>query len=179
MFGLMNLVDFSIISAALGVLAGVINSIFASRRAEKQRQTEIETRQAQLFMELYNRFSEEDFYKKHLTVRHLYTWTDYNDFIEKYWLENNLEDYSKISSLLMYYSGIGVLVERKLIDIKMVSDIMGPSIYRIWEKYEPMILEHRKNRNDPWLWEHFEYLYNEVKPLAFKLTKFPSETHGA
>jgi type II secretory pathway pseudopilin PulG len=47
----------SIVIAAAGVFIAAINSVYSSREARQQRQTEIETRQAELFMNVYNRWN--------------------------------------------------------------------------------------------------------------------------
>ena len=85
----------------------------------------------------------------------------------KYSLEKNPDAYSNISSLFTYFHGIGVLVQKELIDVKLVTDLMGHTISRTWEKYESVIQEARR-RDSPTEWEHVEYLYNKVRPLAFQ-----------
>ena len=47
----------SVVIAAASVVIGVTGYLQASRTAEKQRQAELETRQAQLFMQLYDRWT--------------------------------------------------------------------------------------------------------------------------
>ena len=72
--GLIDVIDFSIILVALGVLVGVVNSIFASRRAEKQRQTEIEARQAELFMGLFSYMLDPEIYEMYRDVQYRWQW---------------------------------------------------------------------------------------------------------
>jgi hypothetical protein len=47
----------TIVITGIGVLIAAINQIYMSRQANQQRQTEIDTRQAQLFLEVYQRFN--------------------------------------------------------------------------------------------------------------------------
>ncbi|UCH57168.1 MAG: hypothetical protein JSV18_07505, partial [Candidatus Bathyarchaeota archaeon] len=47
LFGLIDVQTISMASAAIGVLAGIVNWIVRTRRAERQKQTELETRQLQ------------------------------------------------------------------------------------------------------------------------------------
>jgi len=90
----------------LGVLVvGVVIALQQLRDIKQTRETELETRQAQLFMELYNRYSTKEFRQQALTVRNIYSWTDYEDFMSKYGLENNPDAYSNISSLFHISTG--------------------------------------------------------------------------
>jgi hypothetical protein len=43
--------------AGIGILIATINQIYTSREANRQRQIEIETRQAELFTNIYNRWN--------------------------------------------------------------------------------------------------------------------------
>jgi len=61
-----------------------------------------------------------------------------------------------------------VLVEKELIDVKLVADLMGHTLVDTWEKYESQIQEYRRRSEAPSMWEHVEYLYNQVKPLAYQ-----------
>jgi hypothetical protein len=157
--GLIDLVDFSIISAALGVLVGVVNSIFASRRAEKQRQTEIEARQAELFMGVFSYVLDPEFLDMYWKVLGM-NWEDYNDFVTKY-MTTDERKYQLLA--LRYFDGIGVMTYNGLIDIRLVRDLMGPSVIRFWEKFESIIKERRIKLDWPDMWMPLEYLYNKVK----------------
>jgi len=79
----MTLQTISVVIAAASVVIGVINSIYSSRIAEKQRQTQIDSRQAQLFMQIYNQFTMEKY--KQLIEVNSWEWKDYDDFTEKIW----------------------------------------------------------------------------------------------
>ena len=46
-------------------------------------------------------------------------------------------------------------------DLDLVDDLLGNSTRQIWEKVAPAIREARE-RYDPRLYEHFEYLYDEI-----------------
>jgi len=47
----------------------------------------------------------------------------------------------------------------------MVDDLLGNSTRELWEKVAPMIREARE-RYDPRLYEHFEFLYDEMTRRA-------------
>lgn len=71
----------SIVIAAISVVIGVINSIRSNQKAEEQRQTEIETRQAELFTNIYNRWNTRDIQTAYGNIRHLWQWNGFEDFI--------------------------------------------------------------------------------------------------
>jgi hypothetical protein len=159
LFGLMNLVDISIISAALGVLAGVINSVFASRRAEKQRQTEIETRQAQLFMQLMDKCSSKEGIEN-FRVLDRATWSSYEE-----WLELRRDDieydtaYRWISGI---YNGTGALLREGLLNVRIIALVATRAILSHWEKHKDVIHNLRERRNDRSYRVEWEYLYNTI-----------------
>lgn len=147
--------------AATSVVVGVMNSIMMSRRAERHRQTDVETRQAQLFMQIYNYYNDREFAKLLAELQFLWEWEDEVDFWEKYGPEKNIDAYSMWASVFNFFKGVGVLVKRKQIDISVVYDLMSSFLVPFWIKFEPMIKIHRERYNRPTAWEGAEYLYNE------------------
>ena len=158
LFGLIDVQTISMASAAIGVLAGVINWIIRGRRAERQRQMEIETRQAQLLMEIYDHFLDPDITEAYSELYSRQT-DNYDNYVRTY-----IETGSDIEFVLVgrYLVGIGVLVKNGLIDISLVYDLMAWPILQTWEKYKPIVEGRRTALGFP-LWEDVEYLYNELK----------------
>ena len=111
LFGLIDLQLISTVSASIGVLVGVINWIIRTRRAERQKQTEIETRQAQLFMGLYERFRAKDFRKEVYDILYRWDWQDSDDFWRKYGPETNIEAFSVWTAVVIFFEGVGILVK--------------------------------------------------------------------
>ena len=158
LLGLIDLQTISMVSAAIGILIGILNWIKKSGVAEKQRQIEIETRQAQLFIELYNRLNDKEFNSDWWKVYNQ-EWKDYDDFLRK-----NIAN-STVDSIMVFFKGIGVLVKRKLIDPVLVSEMMASYILMIWDKYGSMMKEFRERTNRPEVLEHIDYLYEETKKI--------------
>jgi hypothetical protein len=150
-----------------GILVGIIYYITIMRNSQRNQQVQLETRQAQLFMPIYNRMTYTDFTEKwnELMIRE---WTDYDDYYEKYGQKTNPKAFSTFQSIEFYFEGIGVLVARKLIDVSMVDDMMSSVLLLFWEKYSPIILETRQRVNLPQIDEWTEYLYNEVRRVTDK-----------
>jgi hypothetical protein len=140
-----------------------LNAQELSRKAQEQG---VETRQSQLFMQIYLRGQEPSFQKRHLEIINQWEWKNYDDFNEKYGLSKSSEDYSSFMTIGSYYEGLGVLVRRKLIDPHFVDDMMSGYIIRFWEKIESLTMEMRERLNYPQVWEQIEYLYNVIKPIV-------------
>ncbi len=144
----------SIVVASASVVLAAIYYISQIRHQTRIRQTDLVTR-------LYSQFTSHEFQK---------TWNDvlkreakdYSDYEKKYGLADTL-------TVGMFFEGIGILLKRKLIDIELVDDMFTSSIKMTWEKMRDNTLEARKVRNQPEIFEWFEYLYDEVKKREHKL----------
>ena len=151
---LVELTEISAVVAAAGVLVGVVYYILDIQRQNKIRQTD-------LVMKLYSQFNSLEFQK---------TWNDvlsreaknYQDYAEKY-------GPVEVTSVGMFFEGIGILLKRRLIDIDLVDDMFTMPINNTWLKIKDITYEARKIRNQPTILEWFEYLYNEMKKREQRL----------
>lgn len=146
----------SVVMAAAGVVIAVTYYIIYLRTITR-------TRQAQLFMQLYNRLNDKDFCESYGMVLWRFEWEDFDDWQRKYHPKADLETWTSWVSVARFFSGIGTLVKRKLIDIGLVDNIMGGPVIWTWEKMEPIVKEIKVNLKRPQLWDDFEHLYNEIK----------------
>jgi len=154
---LVDVQTISIVIAASGLFIAAINQILSNRRAERQRQTN-------LFMRLYDRFNDIEFAKQWSTLRWLdYEWNSYDEFIQKYSARTNFEVFNATNSVGRYFEGVGVLVEKGLINLDLVNSLLYKYVAWYWIKHESMFKEHRKQYDDPLAWDHVEYLYTELK----------------
>jgi hypothetical protein len=119
-------ITIGILTACISVVIGVVNQILSTRRAEKQReltqqtqQLTLETRQAQLFMQVYNAWSSADVVKSYGFLRYRYPDIEgeklFNFATEPY----DDESFMAIHCLNQYFEGIAVLVETGLLDIQL------------------------------------------------------------
>ena len=167
----MDIQSISIIVAAIGVFIAAINSIYSSRRAEEQRQLTLETqqhaletRQAQLFMQVYNRWNQRDMMKGYGLVRYEYQYSNLEEFLQKYHITVDPEAYTDIMTIVTFFEGLGILVKKDLIDINLVEDLFSQRLIHFWEtKGGAIIKETRQFTSDPTQYDSFEYLYHEMK----------------
>lgn len=92
-------------------------------------------------------------------------WENFDDYIEKYGPQNNLQTSSIMESQMSYLDGLGVLVKKKVIDLDTVYDITGRRVIMYWLKFETVIKGLHSAIGfgpGPDYCESFEYLANEM-----------------
>jgi len=138
-----------------GVIAGLSYYIMTVRNQNK-------ARQAQLFMQLYNRFSDPEFLD-HIFEPWFRKWDDIDDFRQKYLVG----EYGRNLVVLMnFFEGFGVLLKKGLIDGDLLYEQIPTNAYTLWEKYEPWAKWVREEANYPQYMRPWEYLANEMKKIA-------------
>ncbi len=158
------MVDITLAFMALqtvSIVVAVIYHIMTLRNTRKNQELQLETRQAQLYMNLYDTYHSPEFRKLLYTMLDL-EWKDYDEWYEKYGRGNPEE--IAFGSVMGYFNGLGLLVKKGLIDADTVYDLLATWIVVVWEKYLPIVLAQRDVFNRP-VWGEFEYLYNEVKKI--------------
>jgi ABC-type multidrug transport system fused ATPase/permease subunit len=142
------------------ILIGVFIALMEIRHMRQTRETELETRQAQLFMQLYTRFSEE---KKGLRVLDALQNSKYESVDEFLELQETDENFRKvIEARATFFEGIGVLVKEGLLNIRYVALMWAGPTKMFWEKIKPVIEDLREHYGYPRLWSEAEYLCKEV-----------------
>ena len=121
--------------------------------------TQLRNRQAQLFMQVYNNYSIEE-YINTMSDSLKIEYDDFDDFQEKY---NTAPERTPYTKQCFFMDGIGVLVEEDLIDIRLVAKLMSGDILWHWYHFGPYILERRLRMNHPEYMYYSEFLYNEIR----------------
>lgn len=154
--------------AATGVLVAAVYYVMNIRTNQrnqelmlKAQQQNVETRQLQLFMSIYQSMITRQFQADNEEIHHVWEWKDMNDYLKKYGATNP-EMNGKMASVFFTYDGIGVLVKRGFIDPELVYDLTYVQAVEVWEKFVPLIREFRKWGNAPHVFSDFEYLYNTM-----------------
>jgi hypothetical protein len=149
----------SVMSAATATVIGVRSYINSNKRAEESRKRELETRQAQLFMQIYqsansSEVNEAEFMLNGIEFKNLDEWN------------KAMKDKKMYKAFMIYggiFEGIGVLVRENLIEVRLPSLMMSGNIAWFWERYKTGILEIRDKLNWPRFLVEVEYLYGRVK----------------
>ena len=139
----------------LSIMVGIGYYVLTLRNQDK-------ARQAQLFMQLYNRFVDPEFLD-HIVEPWTREWDDIDDFRQKY-LEG---EYPRDLVILMnFFEGFGVLLKKGLIDGDLLYEQIPTNAYTVWERYEPWAKWVREEANYPQYMRPLEYLANEMKKIA-------------
>ena len=147
--------------AATGVLVAAVFYILNLRVSQRNMKANLETRQAQLFMQSFNLWLTSGMIENYLELFQQ-DWKTYEEWVEKYGMKNNPKAALIYFKLDTFFEGIGVLVKRKLVDPWLVDEFMSSDIISYWEKMRPVAEGIRKQQGRETWAENSEYLYDEV-----------------
>jgi len=146
---MLDIPSISSIVAAVGVLIGVVFTVLELRDLVKTRRVDLVTR-------LYSTFGSTEFVEAWEKIR---TRESVDDF-DAYKKKHGLSEYIQVCTL---FEGIGILLDRRLIDNDLADDLFGVPVRLAWERMRVLIQEDRKQTNEPGTFEWFEYLYNKMQ----------------
>jgi len=158
----------------VGILVGIIYYIMNIRSSQKNQQLQLETRKAQLYIQLFMRITSEEFVKKSLDLLKL-EYDNVDEFMKKYILGPDSTLHAKLFSMFWHIDGLGYMMSQKLIDPEMVYNFGGgfAQVWH-WKKWEPMIMRMRELRGEPEFMRWFEYTATEM--MKIRQEKGLSET---
>jgi hypothetical protein len=168
----------SVMSAATAAVIGVRSYINSNKRAEeakrkeqetremelKAQQQNLETRQAQLFMGVYQTsYTYEQMNAQNIVFK--LKLKDANDYEI---LGQDSERYNAFYSVAMWLEGLGVLVREGLIEIRLVSELSSGYIQWWWSTFGAFVINVRRERSFPRYCVEIEYLANQVREYGVK-----------
>jgi len=156
--GMVDITEISAMTAAAGVLIGVVFAVLQLRDLVKTRQTD-------LVLRLYDKFSSKDFQD---------AWEIVRKRIGELENINKIDEtigFSEISIVCSFYEELGILLKRKLLDTSMIEDLFGGAIDMAWERVKTHVLEARQQYKAPTIYYYFEYLYDEMKKREQQLAE--------
>ena len=153
--------------AIFGVIAGFSYYVLTVRANQKNQQIQLESRNTQFFMQLYNQMNDEkgilflwnDILKEK-------DWTTFDEWWDKYGAVNNPPFFAIWMKLMITYEMYGVLLKRGFLDIEIIDDIMSGAVLMMWDFYGPVILGFREHYGYPQFQEHQEYLTDEIRKVV-------------
>jgi len=131
----------------------------AQEQSTRAQQQTLETRQAQMFMNIYNQTSTKEWNQSFLKVVSQSVWSCFEEYREL-WRDKEFREAE--NQLGLFYEGVGVLVREGLLNIRMVAMLMCGLTSAYYEKHIPIIEEARKHFGLRF-YSETEYLYNELK----------------
>jgi hypothetical protein len=144
---MVDITEISAMIAAAGVMIGVVYYILEMRHQSKVRQTD-------LVMRLYSTFGSKEFQDAWTRIESI-EFKNYDEYVKKY----GSGDYVQCAT---FFEGIGVLLQKKLIDIKLVDALFSVPLKLMYEGMKPIIEGNREQFHDQRVFGNFEYLYDEI-----------------
>ena len=143
----------------ISVPVGVFYHIMTLRNTKRNQELQLETRETQLFMSMYNRF-QDDFIEIYYKIRD-YEFDTFDEYLAL--INKEGEDFlRKYQNLAAFYEGLGVLVREGKLNIRWVALLLSAPTRQLWEVHAPIIDEIRKFTNVKRNMAEWEYLYNEL-----------------
>jgi hypothetical protein len=112
-------------------------------------------------MRLYSTFGSKEFQDAWTRIESI-EFKNYDEYVKKC----GLGDYAQCAT---FFEGIGVLLQKKLIDINLIDALFSVPLKHMYERMKPIIEGNREQFHDQRVFEHFEYVYNEMQKREQKL----------
>jgi hypothetical protein len=147
---MVDVTEISAVIAAAGVLVGVAYYILDMRHQTKIRKTD-------LIVRLYSFVATREYLEAWETIRDRENYDNFEDYKKKY---GSLVELNLVHTV---FQEIGMLLQRKLIDVALVEDLVGRrTVLLVYEKLKLYNDEVKRERHGVES-SSFDYLYNEMK----------------
>jgi len=141
-----------------GILVGIVYYITIMRNSQRSQQMQLETREAQLMMQLWQSYMElrEQSYFWRLELEY----EDFDDFWDRYGYDPSF--WMKYGPIIGWYENLGVLVKEGLFDMRLIALSYAGATRQLWEKLEPLMDGLKEKHNYPRLYSETEWLCKEL-----------------
>jgi hypothetical protein len=99
--------------------------------------------------------------KEFAELIHFITTTDFPDNFET-WQSWPKEDRIRLIQIMQQMESIGILLADGIINFDLVDKTLGSFVITTWEKCKPVVLDLRKETNDPYLSEYFQWMAEQI-----------------
>jgi hypothetical protein len=147
-----------VLVTAASVTVAAIYYIMTLRVQQNNMKATLETRQAQMFMNIYQQTTTKEF----ASAWNIYlssAWKNYDEFKE---ITQKKEFTDQFTILCMYFEGLGVLVKEGFLPIRLVALLLTGMTRAFWEKLKPIKDELRVMAGYVRWMSETEYLYDEL-----------------
>jgi len=145
----------------ISVPVGVFYHIMTLRNTRKNQQLQLETRQAQLYMALLDRWNTKEFSTQRYDSYRM-EWTDLDDFREKYNRRNNSDIFASWNTFGRSILGLAELKRKGLIDIGFLDGMMLTDILNWWVHFGSLEKEAWERGSPSW-WSLFPFIMEVIE----------------
>lgn len=94
-------------------------------------------------------------------VQKEFVFTDYDQFVSEYERRPDVED--AVLCVLSFFEHVGLLVEKRFVNVDVVMDHLGFEIVICWRKLASLIRAWRDAQENAHVGRHFEMLYHKAE----------------
>jgi hypothetical protein len=152
----------------IALIVGIVYYLTIMRNQQKTRELTLksqeqtlETRQTQLFMQIYQQINTEEWWTKWAELINLDV-PDYETFLVEFDHSINPSSFGKRGHVWYTYNVIGHLLQDGKMEVVNAWRLVGIMAVLQWEKWRDIILELRVKQSLPYYFSGFEYLYSEL-----------------
>ena len=140
------------IVAIFGVIAGFSYYVLTVNINRKNQRQQLETRQGQFFMNLYNRMISPEMENVMKILKSSYSSSE-EEWFEKY--NNNIELQNAFAKYSLGWEAIGTTLKTGLINIELLAIFISTTTIAEWERYRNLVYVMRQqNRRAYDMWEY-------------------------
>ncbi|MGD0805827.1 MAG: hypothetical protein ABSA11_17330 [Candidatus Bathyarchaeia archaeon] len=161
-----------VLVTAASVTVAAVYYVLTLRTNQRNIKTTLETRQAQLFMNIYNTTYSKD-WANVTDVIFTINMKNYQDWAN---LRKDKEKWLAMSMVGQWLEGIGVLVREGLVNVRMVSELNSGLIKWYWEAFGDGFIDVREKTSFPRFMIETQYLYDRVMDYAVAHPELKIET---
>ena len=148
----------------ISVPVGVFYHIMTLNNTRKNQQLQLETRQAQLYNNIWNQSMNNPHFQRNYMKYSSLQWKNIEEYKETFpYSDSESENTMALWSIALFFEGLVPIIKEELLDIKYLEGSIGGLLRDYWRKIEPVIEEVREYYDDPHAFTGVEYLYNELK----------------
>jgi hypothetical protein len=144
----------------VGILVGIVYYLIIMRNSQRNQELTLETRQAQMFMQMQNRFADSMQDIPSVEVIQSIKFDTFEEFLDLYHSDPTINKVMR--GYGRFYENLGVLVKEELIEVRLVALMWGGPTRMYWDVLEPILDDWRVAFNYPRLWSETEYICKEV-----------------
>ena len=143
--------------AIFGVIAGFSYYVLTVRNARKNQRLQLETRQAQLFMQLFDKMWSPELAGKVAILLSMWEASD-EEWLERY---NSDHEFNRAFTVYAYaWEAMGTLLKKGMYDIELLALYYATGTISEWERYRDII--HNWRSSNKRSFDMWEYAYDTL-----------------